>query len=341
MKQGRESVLGGSIREQRLALGLTQRQLATTADLSLTAVRDLEQGVTRSPHGTTRSKLADALGLELHSLSAMVREHGLLASPDVAAGSTLKMRVLGPLAVWTGSMPLPLGSARQRTVLAILALNPGQLIHRDAMSDLIWQHDPPRTASTMIQGAVSRIRRAFALANATSVLTTNGTRYQLLPGPDQLDLIAYARLAQAATAARRQGDHQAAWDLYEQALALWTDDPVADIDVLQASPLLVALRTRHANLVADYADDASGQGNHAQVLPHLHALTGRDPFDERAHACLMIAIAGTGNQAAALTTYDRIRRHLDDRLGLAPGQILRVAQARVLRGDVIPQRGLA
>lgn len=42
-----------------------------------------------------------------------------------------------------------------------------------------------------------------------------------------------------------------------------------------------------------------------QVLPHLHTLVSRDPFNERAHACLMIALAGGGQQATAWRSTSR------------------------------------
>ena len=243
------------------------------------------------------------------------------------------MQVLGPLAAWRDGVPVLLGPVRYRAVLAILALSPGHLVHRDTISDIIWRHDPPATASSMIQNAVSHLRRSLAPGGSGSILATSGSRYQLRPASGQLDYTAYTQLAQAAARARCNGDSVTAWDLYDQALALWIDEPAADVDVLQASPLLEAVRTQHANLIADYAEDASAHGNHGRVLPHLHTLTLRDPFDERAHACLMIALAGVGNQAAALAIYYRIRAHLDSNLGLAPGPLLRAAQSRVLKGD--------
>ena len=96
--------------------------------------------------------------------------------------------------------------------------------------------------------------------------------------------------------------------------------------------MLTGLRSHLSNLVSEYAEDASRHGRHARILAHLLALTQRDPYDERAHACLMVALAGTGNTAAALAAYDRIRARLDTDLGIPAGQFLTDAHTRILRG---------
>lgn len=255
----------------------------------------------------------------------------------------VRLRVLGPLAAWQGDIALALGPHRDRAVLAMLALHPGQLVHRDVLIAVIWQFlPPPTTAISMIQNMVSRLRQALTPTGAPTVLATVGSRYKLLLDRVELDLAAYTQLADAAGATARRGDHGAAWDLYDQALALWADDPAADVELLREAPVLTGLRARYATLVADYAESASSHGHHARVLPHLLALAERDPYDERAHACLMIAQAGIGNKTEALASYDRIRARLDND-GMAPGERLRDAQTRILRGDLVyrPKPALA
>jgi tetratricopeptide (TPR) repeat protein len=86
--------------------------------------------------------------------------------------------------------------------------------------------------------------------------------------------------------------------------------------------------------VTDFAETAIGAGLPDRVLPHLWALADSDPLDERAHAWLMLALAGTGQQAAALAVYDRSRRRLDEELGIGPGAELVRAHKRVLRHEV-------
>ncbi|MGX1812046.1 helix-turn-helix domain-containing protein [Nocardia sp. NPDC055321] len=58
---------GASITERRLALRLTQLDLADLADVGLSSVRNLEAGRT-SPTLTTSLRILDALGLTLVSM---------------------------------------------------------------------------------------------------------------------------------------------------------------------------------------------------------------------------------------------------------------------------------
>src|SRR5262245_24565782 len=342
MQAGAESRTGTRIREMRLARGLTQRQLASGAGLSVTVLRDLEQGITRTPRPVTLQQLADALGASPAELSG--RAHGGRRARSRAPGTghngharALRLRVLGPLAAWRGTSAVPLGSRRDKAVLAVLALHPGELMHRDKIIAAIWQSLPtPSTAAEMIQNSVSRLRRTLSAPDEPRVLATAGSRYQLVSSQVQLDLATYTVLASAATSARRSADCATAWDLYDQALALWANDPVADIEILRDTPVITGLRTRHACLVSDYAEDASSHGHHGRVLPYLLAQTERDPYDERAHACLMIAQAGLGNKAVALATYDHIQARLRND-GLVPGEQLRIAQTRILRNELICQ----
>jgi transcriptional regulator with XRE-family HTH domain len=70
---------GELLRTHRLAAGLTQRDLARRAGLSLNAVSLLERGERRRPYHHTLAALADALGLQAGSRKAFV---------DTAAGDT-------------------------------------------------------------------------------------------------------------------------------------------------------------------------------------------------------------------------------------------------------------
>jgi hypothetical protein len=54
----------------------------------------------------------------------------------------------------------------------------------------------------------------------------------------------------------------------------------------------------------------------------LRSLAERAPLDERVHARLMAALAGTGQQAAALAMFEELRLRLGRELGVRPGSEL-------------------
>jgi DNA-binding SARP family transcriptional activator len=250
----------------------------------------------------------------------------------------VRLQVLGPLAAWRGGVPIELGTLRQRAVLGLLALHPNAALHRDTIIEALWEGDPPASSVKMVQAYVGHLRRQLDPGRPPrdndGFLVSAGTRYRLQADADRLDLIAFGQLAERAQAARSSGDAVSACAAYAEALGLWQDEPLADLGLLSAHPAVIGLARRRSSVVSDFAETAIAAGLPDRALPHLQALAERDPLDERAHGWLMIALAGTGQQAAALSVYDRLRRRLDEQLGVRPGNALMQAHARVLRQDV-------
>ena len=56
--------------------------------------------------------------------------------------------------------PVYVAGARLRTLLIILALDPGRLVPAGQLIDGIWGDDPPAGAGNALQALVSRLRRA-------------------------------------------------------------------------------------------------------------------------------------------------------------------------------------
>jgi DNA-binding SARP family transcriptional activator/tetratricopeptide (TPR) repeat protein len=274
------------------------------------------------------------------------------AGGSESAAATFRLEVLGPVAAWRDGAPVPLGSVRQRAVFALLALHAGAGMSRTAIVDALWHDQPPATAVAMVQGCIMGIRRVLRAAEARGCMTSkpdgallwDGACYRLAPGAVRTDMAEFAELCERARQAAA-ADPAEACRLYEQALQTWRGDPLADIEFLRGHPVVTEIRRRRGDVAADYAVVAEAIGMHEPVLPHLLALTAREPLDERAHARLMIALAATGQQAAALRVYEDLRRRLDDELGMRPGQELADAHLAVLRQQTArlrpPQPGAA
>jgi Transcriptional regulatory protein, C terminal len=84
-----------------------------------------------------------------------------VAGPNGGYQQGLYLQILGPIVATRGDSALELGHARQRTVLAVLALEPGKLLDRSAIIDAVWNDRPPRSAANLIQTYVSRLRRVL------------------------------------------------------------------------------------------------------------------------------------------------------------------------------------
>jgi DNA-binding SARP family transcriptional activator/tetratricopeptide (TPR) repeat protein len=339
MPEGDRPGFGRVLREVRLAVGVTQADLARRAGVSLGTIRDLEQGRRVRPRPGSVARLSAALGLD-----ARLAERLASAAEAATSGGGLWVQVLGPVLAWRDGQPLDLGSARQRAVLALLALQRDGPVLREAIVDAVWPDGPPATAVNMVQAYMGRLRRVLEAGETgragrdRGVVTWSGESYRLRLTADELDLLAFDDLAVRAAAAA-PADPAAACSRYEQALGLWHGDPAADTGVLRAHPAVTGLIFRRSSLVVEYAKVACPQGWHDQVLSHLRVLAGQEPLNEPAHAWLMIALAGSGQQAAALEVFADCRQRLDEQLGVHPGPELSRAHSLVLRQEVPPANG--
>ena len=333
--QGGPESAGALIRGYRREAGLTQQQLADAAGVSVGVVRDLEQRRTARPQAESVRRLATGLRLVKRQAAALAQaarnDAGL---PRPGRPGVLRLGVLGPVTAWRGGTAIPLGAPLQRAVLGLVALYPQSGLRRTAIIDALWGDDPPATAAAMIQSYVSRLRQVLGGGGPDGLLVSVTAGYRLDAGACELDHVAFAELVSRARDAHAAADSAAACDAYARALRLWRGEPLADVDSLREHPAVTRLSLLRAEAVTGYAEAASSAGWHDRVLADLRELAAQDPLNERAHARLMIALAGSGHQAAALGLYDGVRRRLDEQLGIGPGAELADAHARVLRQDI-------
>jgi transcriptional regulator with XRE-family HTH domain len=154
------------VRVYRGAAGLTQQQLADAAGISIGVIRDLERGRTARIRTASADALIGALGLDGHrarefAAAVLGGAAGSCAAAGADQSAGLQLSVLGPLAARRDGAPAPLGPPMQRAVLALLALSPDRLVHREALIDALWGADPPATAVNQVQANVGRIRWAL------------------------------------------------------------------------------------------------------------------------------------------------------------------------------------
>ena len=130
-----------------------------------------------------------------------------------------------------------------------------------------------------------------------------------------------ARLAESLiTTARRDSDPAAAARRLRQALDLWrgsalqefADRPFARAEASRLEELREAARE-------DLFDAELALGRHHEVVAGLEGLVTRGPLRERRWGQLMVALYRDGRQAEALEAFGRLRRVLDEDLGVVPG----------------------
>jgi DNA-binding SARP family transcriptional activator/DNA-binding XRE family transcriptional regulator len=343
MSRGDCGPAGSLCRRYRQEAGLTQRQLADAAGVSIGVVRDLEQGLTVRPRAYSARRLAAALCLDrsrARDFAWAVRGgpggRPLPFMTGAARVTGLRLSILGPLAAWRDGLPVALGGGSQRVVLGLLALHPNRPMHRETIIDALWGDDPPATAVAMIQCCVSRLRRLLdpdRAGGGGGRLTRTGASYRLCLGAAELDQLAFTGLADGARRAAESGAAARACGMYAEALDLWRGEPLADVDPLRAHPAVINLSQQRADVLLRYAEAALAVGRYDRVLPRLRELAHREPLNERAQAHLIVTLAVAGQQAVALRVYDEVRGRLAEQLGVSPGVELSRAYERVLHQE--------
>jgi DNA-binding SARP family transcriptional activator/DNA-binding XRE family transcriptional regulator len=351
--EGLACEFGSLVRKYRHAAELTQLELAETAGISVAALRDFEQSRRHRPRSGTLAALTAALDLDPEQAASFARAAGARRSEEAPIqpwhGGTARalglwephcqglwITALGPLEAWRDGTQLPLGPPARRAVLGLLLTDPGAPVRRDTIIDVLWGEAPPPTAAGLVQAHVSRIRRhldPWQLFGSGVISSARGA-YRFCLSSEELDLLAFRNLAAHAAAAWANGDEAIAIECYEQAIRMWRGDPLADLAMLDGYPGITALRQELVGVLLRYVEVACALGLYFRVLPRLRALADADPLDESVHALLMIALAGCGQQAAAIRVYQSVRSRLDRELGLYPGEELTKAYGRVLRQDI-------
>ncbi|MFJ9905238.1 AfsR/SARP family transcriptional regulator [Streptomyces sp. NPDC101152] len=245
----------------------------------------------------------------------------------------VRYRILGTAqALRPDGTPVPLGGARLRALLTVLALRPGRTVPAPLLVDEVWDGDPPADAPGALQALVGRLRRALG---ADAIASVEGG-YRLTAAPDEVDLHRFERLTGEGTRALADGDPAKAAVVLDDALALWHGPAVADLPARTAEAArwetrrLDALRARHtAALTLGHAE---------QSLPELTALCGTRPLDEPLQALRLRALRDAGRTAEALAAFEEVRHLLAERLGTDPGPELTSLYAELLRPEEQPPR---
>lgn len=244
----------------------------------------------------------------------------------------VRLRLFGPLEAAVGGDVVDLGSTKQRTLLARLAVSIGQVVSRDQLIDALWAEDPPGRADASIAAYVSNLRRVLepdrAKATPPAVLVTRSPGYLLAAEAATTDLAAYEELLGSAVPGE-PGERDrlvAALDIAGRAPFLpdhvYDDWAAAAIARVDQSTIEAEERLHQLDL------------DHGQVrIAELEALVDQHPLREGARATLMLAYYRAGRQADALRCYSDGRARLADELGIEPSRRLRELELAILEQD--------
>jgi DNA-binding SARP family transcriptional activator len=254
----------------------------------------------------------------------------------------MELQLLGSLTVLQNGRQHHLASKRVRTVLALLALSPGQPVGFDHLVDQLWAERRMENSRNALQANIGRLRKFLETVTGDRgdqlVRTLHGGYVLNLP-PEAVDAHSFLSLAErgAAAAARRPEE---AVRLLEQALRLWRGPALFDLYEgsrlqLEATHLDEQRLSAREDLIAAKLTLGEVHG----IISELRQLTTEHPGRERFSEQLMLALYRNGRQTEALDVFHRTRQWLVSELGLEPGRGLAEVYRSILSQDVlVPER---
>ncbi|MFD7450675.1 BTAD domain-containing putative transcriptional regulator [Kitasatospora sp. NPDC059827] len=332
--------LGPRLQTLRARAGLNQDTAAALAGISTRALRDIERGRVHRPQPRTLRRLAEALGLTGDEQAELLA--AAPAGPPSAADRPVLL-ILGPLALRRGRAAVPVTSPMLRRLLGLLALkHPGPATQQE-ITDTLWPAGPPPSQQSLVHTYVSQARHLLEpggpRTGAPPAVLRTPTGYRLAESRIRTDLGHFDELLHRAGQSTDTPDREAGYEALTRALRSWRGPVLADADpVLRRHPAAVAAGERRIDAALRHADAALLLHRPAEALPGLRDLAHAEPLHEGLHARLILALAGHGEQAAALGVFQRLRGRLDEELGIEPGAEVREAHLRVLRGHLPPAR---
>ena len=208
-------------------------------------------------------------------------------------------------------------NAKQRQVLAILALQADAPVSKQALTDRLWQGSPPSSSSGSLDSYVCVLRRHLRLAaGRSSPLATTSTGFMLHTGEDvRVDLSRFWELARSTQdASSREVVARA-----QQALDLGSGELVADMPYADwAFQARESFRHAYVDLAVQGAQRANALGENGAAERLAVAATQQEPLREDAWRQLMLARWFSGRRSSALAAYGEMRDALATCVGVAP-----------------------
>ena len=242
----------------------------------------------------------------------------------------MEVWLFGQLEALDGGVPVPVRGAKQRALLALLALQRGQPLSADRLIDVLWGDGQAANPANALQAQIGQLRRTFGPA---AIITTEAG-YALDVGPEDVDVIRFEQLVAEGRRLAADGEMAPASAALGEALGLRRGEPLAEFTY---AGLFDAERAHLDELTLVAIESRAGAdlvlGRHGELAAELEALCREHPLRERLWELLILALYRSGRQAEALRAYTEVRDRLVGELGIDPGPALRELQTRILAQD--------
>ncbi len=252
----------------------------------------------------------------------------------------MRVGLLGPVEISDAGRGFGITSAKQRGLIALLALNAGTVVSADRLIEGLWGEGAGGDALNALRHHVSRLRKQVG-----AMLVTRASGYLLDLEPDQVDALQFARLlTDARTGLQQDQTHDEVAATLRRALVLWRGAPLVEfLDHDWARQEATRLEQLYLAAIEDRIHADLALGRHADLVNELQGLVREHSFRERLWGQLMLALYRCGRQTDALAAFQDVRRMLAEENGLDPGPELARLELAILAHDpqlAVPARPL-
>ncbi len=254
----------------------------------------------------------------------------------MATNEGLDFGVLGPLQMRVAGTEVPLGTPKQRAVLAMLVINRNRPVSVEALLGAAWERRPPSGARASLHSYVSSLRSLIGSAgiDARRTLRSVPPGYRLKADEIDCDIGRFVIEKNAGVQAAATAHFETASRHFAAALAQWRGPVLEDLRDFQfVEAFATALIQDKLYVHTARAEAEIICGRWYTVIGELEGLIIGHPYHEPLWAQLITAYYLSERQSDALDAYGRLKAVLAGDLGIDPGPTVRELQARILRQE--------
>ena len=136
----------------------------------------------------------------------------------------MDVRLFGQLEAADGGVALAVRGAKQRALLALLALHRGEPVSADRLIDVLWGDGLAANPVNALQAQIGQLRRTLG----AGVIVTTEAGYALAVGPDEVDVVRFEQLVAKGRRLAEAGEMVQASAALGEALGLRRGEPLAE-----------------------------------------------------------------------------------------------------------------
>lgn len=245
----------------------------------------------------------------------------------------MEINILGPLEITPPSRPPGLQRIKERCLLAILAINTGEILTPETLILRVWDDDNPSgTRMRTLQSYLSHVRDAVTDTSGEARLESAPGGYRLRLDRECVDLHRFWRLRDQSKAVEESGEAEHAASLLRAAEELWRGPALAGLPGQWVAAMRYSLEEDLRAVTKKRLKLELDLGRHGELTGELQRLAAQFPLDEQYIGYQMTALYRSGRQAEALALFQDARRRFGE-LGIELNPGLAALFERVLRHD--------